>query len=233
LKQRLLNTFAAAALLGGSTLGVYADNRPTEQSSESHKSSSQGYHHRFENAQKWSKVFDDPARDVWQKPDQVLASLKLRATDKIADIGAGTGYFSVRLANAVPAGKVFAVDTESDMVKYLSQLAKDKKLSNLVPVKADPNNANLPEKVNLVLIVDTLHHIDSRVHYLARLKRELLPHSRLVVVDFNQSSKVGPPLEHRLLKQTVVDELKESGYQLEEDLDYLPNQYFLVFRMNE
>ena len=103
----------------------------------------------------------------------------------------GTGYFSVRLANAVPAGKVFAVDTESDMVKYLSQLAKDKKLSNLVPVKADPNNPNLPEKVNLVLIVDTLHHIDSRVHYLARLKRELLPHSRLVVVDFNQSSKVG------------------------------------------
>jgi ubiquinone/menaquinone biosynthesis C-methylase UbiE len=137
------------------------------------------------------------------------------------------------LAKAVPAGKVFAIDTETDMVKYLAQLAKEKNLSNLFPVKAQPNDAKLSEKVNLVLIVDTLHHIDSRVHYLASLKRELLPHARLVVIDFNQVSKVGPPLEHRLSKESVVQELKSAGYDLEEDLDYLPNQYFLVFRLNK
>lgn len=228
MKQRFLYTFAAA-LLSGLTVSVHADEPAVDHG----KSSTQGYHHPFKNAQHWSKVFDDPARDAWQKPDQVLASLKLEATDKVADIGAGTGYFSVLLAKMVPEGKVFAVDTEADMVNYLLQLTKDKKLSNLFPIKAKPNNPNLPEKVNLVLIVDTLHHIDSRVHYLASLKSKLLAHARLVIVDFNQSSKVGPPLEHRLLKQTVIDELKAAGYQLVEDLDYLPNQYFLIFQMNK
>ena len=201
-----------------------------DQSKSVKPSSTRGYHHSFSHAEHWAKVFDDPARDVWQKPDQVISSLKLQHTDKIADIGAGTGYFSVRLAKVVPEGDVYAADTETDMVKYLHQLAKGKALANLIPINAKPNDPKLPQKVNLVLIVDTFHHIDSRVEYLKHLKRYLLPESRLIVIDFNQSSKIGPPPHHRLPKENVIQELNLAGYSLVEDLDFLPNQYFLIFR---
>jgi|SRR6516225_12027621 len=77
--------------------------------------------HSFGNAKTWAKEFDDPARDVWQKPDEILDALQLAPTARVADIGAGTGYFSVRIAKLVPDGKVFAVDIEPDMVRYLGE----------------------------------------------------------------------------------------------------------------
>ena len=92
------------------------------------------HEHAFEDADKWAEVFDDPKRDAWQKPHEVIEALKLKPDALIADIGAGTGYFTVRLARAVPAGKVFAVDLEPDMVKHLAERAKREHLANIVAV---------------------------------------------------------------------------------------------------
>src|SRR5262245_9005449 len=116
-------------------------------------------HHSFGDAEKWAKQFDDPQRDAWQKPDEVLDALHLQRTDKVADIGAGTGYFSVRIAKRVPDGKVFSVDIEPDMVRYLGERAHREHLNGLVPVLAAAG-PNLPEPVDIVLVVNTYHHIE-------------------------------------------------------------------------
>ena len=78
-----------------------------------------GFHRAFDNADKWAKEFDDPARDAWQKPEEVLDALHLARTAKVADLGAGTGYFSARIARRVSEGKLFAVDVAPDMLRYL------------------------------------------------------------------------------------------------------------------
>ena len=158
-----------------------------------HLQHGQGYQHSFEDAEKWAKAFDDPARDAWHKPDDILNALHLQRTDRVADLGAGTGYFSVRIAKLVPDGKLFAVDIEPDMLRHLRQRAHHDNLTVLVPILASAESANLPEPVDLVIVVDTYHHIDNRVAYFSRLKSSLRPNGRLAIVDFTAASSEGPP----------------------------------------
>lgn len=189
-----------------------------------------GYHHRFEDAEKWAKQFDKPERDEWQKPDQLLDALKLSANASVADIGAGTGYFSVRIAKRALQGKVFAADVEKDMVRYLGERAKKEGLTNVTPVQAAPDSANLPEPVDVILLVDTYHHIGNRVDYFKKLQSSLKPGGKLVIVDFRMDSPEGPPKEHRVSIETTTEELKSAGYTLVETQDFLPRQYFAVFK---
>ena len=130
-----------------------------------HYKHGQGYQHSFDDAEKWAKAFDDPARDAWQKPNEVLNALHLQRTDRVADLGAGTGYFSVRIARLVPEGKLFSVDIEPEMLRHLRERAHHENISVLVPILASAESANLPEPVDLVFVVDTYHHIDSRIAY--------------------------------------------------------------------
>jgi SAM-dependent methyltransferase len=186
--------------------------------------------HSFGNAETWAKEFDDPARDVWQKPDEILDALQLPPTARVADIGAGTGYFSVRIAKRVPNGKVFAVDIEPDIVRYLGERAHREHLHILQPVLASANSPNLPEAVDVALIVDTYHHIDDRVAYFSRLKTSLRPGGRLAIVDFKTDAPEGPPSALRIPPERVIAELEQAGYALVAKHDF-PRQYFLVFRV--
>ncbi len=194
--------------------------------------SGEGFHRRFEDADKWAKEFDNPERDAWQKPEEILDALHLQRTSRVADIGAGTGYFSVRIAKRVPEGKIFAADVEPDMVRYLGERAQREHLDNLTPVQARADAANLPEPVDLVLVVDTYHHIDDRTRYFAALKSSLRPGGRLVIVDFKADSPIGPPAQHRIPHQQVTEEMLAAGYLLEEML-FLPRQYGLIFRKRD
>ncbi len=187
-------------------------------------------HHSFGDAEKWAKQFDDPKRDSWQKPDEVLDALQLQRTDKVADIGAGTGYFSVRLAKRLREGKVFAVDVEPNMLRYLGERAHREHLSLLVPVRATADRPNLPEPVDLVLIVDTYHHIEKRISYFAKLRESLRPNGRLAIVDFKVDSPNGPPPDERIPPEKVTTELDAAGYSLVATHPFLPRQYFLVFQ---
>jgi ubiquinone/menaquinone biosynthesis C-methylase UbiE len=207
---------------------------PGEQSSpvdsDRHASSS-GYHKKFNDAGEWAKKFDDPERDKWQKPQEVIRALKINAEDKIADLGAGTGYFAFRIARECPKAIIYAADVEPDMVRYLKKKSREQKLDNVVAVETPANELVLPAKVNLVIVVDTYHHIDDRVSYFKKLKELLLPGGRLAIVDFTKASPMGPPVEHRIGKEKVTAELGESGFDLNDDLDLLPNQHFLIFRI--
>jgi SAM-dependent methyltransferase len=192
-------------------------------------SSDGAFHRSFTNADKWAKEFDNPKRDAWQKPEEILDALKLQRTSVVADIGAGTGYFSARLAKRVPEGKIFAADIQPDMVRYLGERALREHLTNLVPVQASADAANLPDPVDLVLVVDTYHHVGNRIQYFTKLKSSLRTGGRLVIIDFKADSPTGPPAQHRISPQKVTEELKAAGYQSLEKLGLLPRQYCLVF----
>jgi predicted methyltransferase len=187
------------------------------------------HQHGFGDADKWSKVFDDPKRDAWQKPHEVIQALALKPDAVIADIGAGTGYFAARLAHMTPKGRVYAVDSEPAMVKHLAERAKREGLNNLVPLPAKPNDPALPEKVDLAMFVDVYHHIESRERYFRQLAGSLKPDGRVAVIDFRMDSPVGPPRAARIEPERVKAELAKAGYSLAQEHVFLPNQYFLVF----
>jgi ubiquinone/menaquinone biosynthesis C-methylase UbiE len=186
-------------------------------------------HHGFAGAEEWAKAFDDPARDAWQKPHEVIEALRLAPDAAVADIGAGTGYFTVRLAHMTPKGRVYAVDLEPDMVRYVAERAQRSKLGNVTAVQAHADDPMLPAKVDLVLMVDTYHHIDAREAYFRRLAGYLKPGGRIAIIDFTMDSPVGPPPSGRIAPSRMKAEMQRAGYRLAAEHAFLSNQYFLVF----
>ena len=209
--------------------------KPQEQ--DNHAKSGHGnhahhaeHHHGFRGIEQWITRLDNPERDKKQLPNQVIANLGLQSNDVVADIGAGTGYFALRIAEAYPQVRVIAADAEGEMIDYLKSQSKARKLPNLEPVIIDPSRPKLPVKANLALIVDTLHHIHNRIEYLKFLKESMAAESRIAVIDYPLESPEGPPADHRVPIVEVVDQLEEVGYALAQDIKLLPNQYFLIFK---
>jgi predicted methyltransferase len=188
------------------------------------------HHHSFGDAQKWAQVFDDPKRDAWQKPHEVIQALKLKPDAVIADIGSGTGYFAARFAHMVPKGRVYGVDTEPDMVKYLAERAQREGLKNITAVQAKAGAPRLPEKADVVVLVDVYHHVENREQYFRQLQNSLKTGGRLAIIDFRLDSPEGPPKAARIAPEQVKSELLRAGYRLAEEHGFLPNQYFLIFQ---
>ena len=184
--------------------------------------------HRFDQAENWAQRFEVPSRDVWQLPDRIVAELITTKDLVVADIGSATGYFPVRFARACPQGQVIGADIEPDMVFFLNDRARREGLSNLVSVLAAADDPHLPAAADLVFICNTYHHIDGRIDYFKRLQMQLRPGGRVAVVDYRPSSKHGPP--HKLAAEVVESEMRSAGYEIAARHEYLPEQYFLVFR---
>ena len=193
-----------------------------------------GMHHRFEDAEKWAGIFENPERDAWQKPDELIRSLEIPSDAVIADIGSATGYFPVRFARLAMEGKVYGVDIEKTLVNYLNSRAKKENLSNLVSILGEPDDPNIPERADLVFICDTYHHIRDRGDYFENLKQYIQPEGRLVVVDFKLGDlPVGPPDKHKLAPDVVREELASAGYRQVPHALELPYQYILVFDLED
>ena len=229
ISQTCRSILSVIAIVLFSSAAGYSSDQPAEHMRSGEHQTDQGYHHSFGQAGVWAKKFDDPSRDAWQKPEQILDALNLGPTARVADLGAGTGYFSVRIAKRLPEGKVFAIDIEPEMLRYLSERARREHLSTVIPVVANEETPNIPEPVDLILVVDTYHHIDDRIAYFNSLRKSLNPGGRLAIVDFKMESPEGPPPEHRVSAEKVTEELKAAGYSLVAAQSFLPRQYFLVF----
>ncbi len=188
------------------------------------------HQHSFRGAEQWAHEFDDPKREAWQKPHEVIQALGLNPNAVIADIGSGTGYFSVRLAHMVPKGRIYGVDIESDMVTYLAARAKRDGLKNLISVKGAPGDPLLSEKVDLILMVDTFQHIENRDRYFRRLHDSLRPGGRIAIIDFRMDSLDGPPKSARSTPEAISAELNRAGYTLVQEHTFLPKQYFLILQ---
>ncbi|MFQ5719550.1 MAG: class I SAM-dependent methyltransferase [Acidobacteriota bacterium] len=189
--------------------------------------------HSFADVSRFVRIFDAPERDAWQKPAEVIKALDLEPGMRVADVGAGTGYFLERLSGAVGStGAVFASDLEPGMIVHLRDRAESAGLDNVIPVLASVTDPRLPDgAVDVVLICDTWHHISSRVEYARRLRRDLAPGGRVVIVDFRPGDlPVGPPAGHgKISARDVSDTFTKAGYRLDASLDLLEYQYVLTF----
>jgi SAM-dependent methyltransferase len=186
--------------------------------------------HRFDDPEKWAKIFDDPARDAWQKPGVVVSALALKPNASVADVGTGTGYFLPHLAKAVPQGRVWAIDVEPRLLDHVKKRAAAAKLTNVQTILADKDDPKLADGTDVVLLVDTYHHLGKRMDYFRAVQPKLAPKGRVVIVDFRMGKlPVGPPDSHKLPPQTVKQEMQAAGYALCSDQDILPHQYVLTF----
>jgi len=190
-------------------------------------------HRRFDDVEHWTRVFDDPGRDEWQKPDELVRALAIGRGMSVADVGAGTGYLSRRLSAAVgESGAVFSVEVEPNLVTHLRERAEKEKTPNIVPVLASADNPRLPAgTIDLVIFVDAYHHIDDRTHYLEFVKRSLSRGGRVAIVEWKPGRlPVGPREEaHKIPREKLVRELEGAGFKPVGSLDVLPYQYLVMF----
>ncbi len=235
----ILATAALLATLGGCSAPPPAQPPVAETPAKSEDAVHHGHHgpmhHRFEDAEAWAEAFDDPERDAWQKPDDVIAMMKLAPDAVVADVGAGTGYFATRLARAVPQGRVVAADIEPDMVRYLTERAAKESLANLVAVQGAADDPKLTDPVDVVFMCNTAHHVADRSAYFERVASYLNNGGRVIIVDFRPDAPddaPGPPKKHRITPETLAGELTAAGYEhLVTDAETLPYQYVSVFQL--
>lgn len=189
-----------------------------------------GYRMDFSEVERFARHFDDPKRDAWQRPAEVITLMQLQAGQVVADIGAGTGYFLPHLAQAVgPKGRVLALDVEPNMVEYMRRRAREKNWSQVLPGVIPANDPKLqPRSVDRILVVNTWHHIGQRSAYAAKLAQALKRGGSVWIVDFTRESDIGPPADHRLSAEEVVGELAAGGLQAAVvPAETLPKQYIV------
>jgi ubiquinone/menaquinone biosynthesis C-methylase UbiE len=190
-----------------------------------------GRHGNPEDIDAYISRLESSQRAEWQKPDEVVRALALRPGQTACDVGAGPGYFTLRLARAVGAGgKVYAVDVEPRLIEALRRRLDSARITNVTPLLAPPEDPTLPDAAcDVVLIVDTYHHFPDGRAYLRRLRRALRPGGRVVNIDYDKRpTPVGPPLDHRISRDDFLKEARSAGYRLREEVGFLPHQYFLV-----
>jgi SAM-dependent methyltransferase len=174
---------------------------------------------------------EDPARAAWQKPDEVLDALALRAGQTVCDIGAGPGYFSLRASRRVGAnGRVFAVDVDPRILDALRARLERDKVENVTPVLGIGADPLLPPATcDLILVIDVYHHFPDRAAYLRRLVRLLRPGGRLALIDWHKhATPIGPPQEHRVAREEVLVDAAKAGLRVTAEPTFLANQYFLT-----
>jgi ubiquinone/menaquinone biosynthesis C-methylase UbiE len=176
-------------------------------------------------------AYEGVNRDDWQQPQRVIAALNVRPGDQVADLGSGGGYFTFRLAEAVgPAGKVYAVDIDPDMVDLIAKRAKQETAANIDPILAKPDDPLLPKaEVDLIFTSNTYHHIDNRIAYFSNLRKYLRPGGRIAIIDFDRRSWLMGLFRHYTPSEFIKPEMEQAGYSLQEELSFLDRQSFLIF----
>lgn len=176
------------------------------------------------------QYMNDPKRDVWQKPKEVVEKLAITPGSRVADLGAGGGYFTWHLSGATgPSGKVYAVEIDDTALSIIKKEMASRDITNVVPIRAEPNDAKLPEPVDLVFSCDTYHHMDDRTLYFRSLSRHLKPNGRVAILDFHPHGFFFGLLGHGTAKSEVQREMEAASYRLVADYDFIEDQHFQVF----
>jgi predicted methyltransferase len=172
-------------------------------------------------------------RDAEQKPDEVVATMRLRDGDVVADLGAGTGYFTRRLAKAVaPSGVVFAVDIQPEMIDLLKRNVEKAGLTNVVPVLGTAEDPKLPaSSLDWILMVDVYHELQQPKATLARMREALKPRGRVALVEYRLEGTSALHIReaHRMSPKQVLAEWEPAGFRLVKRHEFLPTQHLFVF----
>jgi arsenite methyltransferase len=183
-----------------------------------------------------AKMFNRKASNPKNKPDQILTALVLQTGQNVADIGAGGGYFSLRFAELVGhEGKVFAVDTNAGFLEFIKDSCRERELHNVETVLVVEDGLTLPETVDLIFMRNVCHHLPNRLEYFRNLKSFLKPGGMVAIVEYRSAKRLSfrGMLGHYVPKEAIVKEMSKAGYQLQEDLDFLPEQSFTIFSWHE
>jgi ubiquinone/menaquinone biosynthesis C-methylase UbiE len=178
----------------------------------------------------WTKI---GSRAWWQLPDRVIASLDVKPGDTVADIGAGDGYFTFLLAEAVgPNGRVFAVEVNDELVDTLRRKARDEKYSAVQAVKGEFDDPLLPDgELDLIFLCNSYHHIQNRPEYFSRLRGDLKPGGRVAIIDMKVSAlvRLTVPAGHWTTVETMQGEMQKADYRPIVRFDFLPAQNYVLF----
>jgi arsenite methyltransferase len=177
-------------------------------------------------------ALEDPKRDAYQKPHEVVHALSLKSGEVIADIGAGSGYFTFHFARHVgEKGRVYAVDVSSDMILHVNRRIRELKTSNVVSILADPDDPLLPDQsVDRFFVCNVWHHIENQTKYLSLMKKMLKPGGEVVMIDFHKKElPVGPPMRMKIAREDLIKQMTGNGFQVVKEHTFLPYQYFLIF----
>ncbi|HYK87707.1 MAG TPA: methyltransferase domain-containing protein [Acidobacteriota bacterium] len=189
-------------------------------------------HRLHQDSKAYIAFLDDPKRDAYQKPHEVIMALGLKEGEVIADVGAGSGYFSFRIAHHVgEKGRVYAVDINPDMIVHMNRRIRDLHLDNVVTILAAPDDPLLADaSVDRFFICETWHHIENHAHYLSLMKKMLRPGGQIIMIDFQKKElPIGPPMEMKIDREDLLKEMESNGFRLLAEHKFLPYQYFLVF----
>lgn len=176
-------------------------------------------------------AYEGVNRDQWQKPETVVAALHIKPGQVIVDLGAGSGYFTFKLAKAAgAAGKVYAVDIDPDMIGLIAKRSEEEAATNVETILAKPDDPLLPESsVDLVFTSNTYHHIDNRIAYFTNLRKYLRPGGRVAIIDFDRRAWIEGLLRHYTPSEFIKREMEQAGYALQEEPGFLDRQSFLIF----
>lgn len=177
-------------------------------------------------------MLDDPKRDAYQKPYEVLTALAIEPGEVIADIGAGSGYFTFRLAHRVgDKGRVYAVDISPDMIRHLNRRIRELKAMNVTAILADADDPLLADaSIDRFFFSDSWHHIENQSKYLSLIKKMLKPGGEIIMIDFHKKElPVGPPMQMKIAREDLIRQMESNGFRLTKEHTFLPYQYFLVF----
>ena len=172
---------------------------------------------------------ESPTRDKWQKPEEVIEALGVKEGDVVADVGAGTGYFTFRLAKKVgETGKVYAVDREEDFLDYIRKKMVKKGVKNIIPVLSTQSGPNLPRSCcDALLLVSTYGELYSPVEFMKNARSTLKPGGRVAIINA-KPGQIFPLFE--VPEKEVILKMEASGYRFVKKYDFLQYQFFLVFR---
>jgi ubiquinone/menaquinone biosynthesis C-methylase UbiE len=177
-------------------------------------------------------LLEAPDRDQWQRPDRIMDALGIADASVVADVGAGSGWFTIRLARRVgPRGLVVAQDVQQEMLSAISRRVQREGLANVRPVLGRGSDPRLPANTfDAVLLVDAYHEIDDRVTLLRNIAQSLKPQGRIGVIDFTLTGGgPGPDAEERVSPDVVTNDATRAGLRLVASETFLPYQYFLIF----
>ena len=185
----------------------------------------------FADTQKYIDFLDRSDRAIWQKPDALIQELHLSGTEKIADVGAGSGYFTFRFAQALPEGKVYAIDIEPEMLRHIHHKAMTEGVNNVEVIKSTPEDPKVPAGVDLVFVCDVIHHVKNQKMWLQQLSRQMKRGANVVVIEFKEGDlPQEPPDSVKIPKRKLIDMILRHNFRLDRDkADLLPYQMFLIF----
>jgi arsenite methyltransferase len=179
-----------------------------------------------------ARMFNKKASDPRNKPDLILDNLDLQTGNIVADIGSGGGYFSLRFAETLgKKGMVFAVDTNSGYLEFIKENAKEKGLNNVKTVLTSEDSLSLSENVDFIFMRNVSHHIPNRAAYFGKLKNLLKEGGQIAILEYRKAKSFTfhGLFGHYVPKEKIIMEMTHAGFQLEKDLDFLPEQSFTIF----